>query len=624
MSQSDSLFDIIHKTLQQDVAAALQKPLSEATEYAVKQLIPGLTKKYVGPSQVLECQLTEDEKEQISFSKFIAQNNFCREKNHSFYEDVKNDQLANEVLLLAKGHIDLLWSKYIEPRLSDSDILASIATGPGSAAGHESDLSWYSKMGSSNLSASSTGLYRYYKRIVKLHPSSYYVERHRESKYGSSDNCEVTPVLTSVEKNGEERRIIVKHPTVDMSLQLSVHNIITDACTRAGWIDITKQQPINRWLAYLGSLSSGFRTRAGVMNFCTADLVSASDFPDAFARALLPSTLYEFCHSIQSPLIKINDRLITKHMFSNMGCGFTFVLMTLLLTAVVKAIYDVHGIPEFSEALPPVGDVTTKTERVRLFAVFGDDIIVDNTVYDTLLSVLHTFGFQVNEKKSYRDGPFRESCGGDFYSGLNVRPVYCRDFDSDNSIYSYFNRLARWSAFHYVDLPLTLSALYKMAKRPLRVPLYEDDAAGFHVPHSERFQVSKVIRDHFASNGYYPYYVSVPKAHRVKLVKRQYIKLMWSWICDRTTQVRKIVSEDIPRKDVNPYSLLEGALNGHIRDGSYSIKNGEGLFEKTKFEIVLRISPCWDDVRILESRMPQGLGGVSHKRWETLVAIAIG
>jgi hypothetical protein len=46
-------------------------------------------------------------------------------------------------------------------------------------------------------------------------------------------------------------------------------------------------------------------------------------------------------------------------------------------------------------------------------------------------TALEAFGLKINERKSFSNGFFRESCGGDYYRGYDVTPVYlrhqCRD-----------------------------------------------------------------------------------------------------------------------------------------------------------------------------------------------------
>jgi hypothetical protein len=58
--------------------------------------------------------------------------------------------------------------------------------------------------------------------------------------------------------------------------------------------------------------------------------------------------------------------------------------------------------------------------------IYGDDIIVPVDCVPHVIAELETFGFKINRDKSFWNGKFRESCGGDFYDGQDVTPVRLR------------------------------------------------------------------------------------------------------------------------------------------------------------------------------------------------------
>jgi len=68
-------------------------------------------------------------------------------------------------------------------------------------------------------------------------------------------------------------------------------------------------------------------------------------------------------------------------------------------------------------------DVESFLGQVR---VYGDDIIVPVDCVGSVIARLESFGLKVNMRKSFWNGKFRESCGGDFYDGLDVTPVRVR------------------------------------------------------------------------------------------------------------------------------------------------------------------------------------------------------
>jgi len=108
-----------------------------------------------------------------------------------------------------------------------------------------------------------------------------------------------------------------------------------------------------------------------------------------------------------------------------MGCGFTFELETALFLAIVRAIVPgiwlkSHG---YIDGIQPRPGAKLSWAHV---GVNGDDIIVPTAYAQRVIDALTLFGFTVNEQKSYYDpnGHFRESCGGDYFRGVGVRPFF--------------------------------------------------------------------------------------------------------------------------------------------------------------------------------------------------------
>lgn len=90
-----------------------------------------------------------------------------------------------------------------------------------------------------------------------------------------------------------------------------------------------------------------------------------------------------------------------------MGNGYTFTLETAIFAAVAR-LYS-----------------TTSS-------VYGDDIIVESPAASDVIATLRHLGFYTNPEKTFVDGPFRESCGCDYWNGISVRPFYIRSTDSDD------------------------------------------------------------------------------------------------------------------------------------------------------------------------------------------------
>jgi len=145
----------------------------------------------------------------------------------------------------------------------------------------------------------------------------------------------------------------------------------------------------------------------------TVDLVSASDtIARNFVRYVSSDTWYQLLDSLRAPSLQIGDDWYRLERFSSMGNGYTFELQTILFLSIALVATELSG----CEA------VAGKTVHV-----YGDDIIVPAGAYSTVLALLRYCGFEPNVRKSFGDGPFRESCGGDFWSGEVVRPHFQKE-----------------------------------------------------------------------------------------------------------------------------------------------------------------------------------------------------
>lgn len=106
--------------------------------------------------------------------------------------------------------------------------------------------------------------------------------------------------------------------------------------------------------------------------------------------------------------------VISLHKFASMGSALCFPIEAMVfLTTVFVGIEKAQG-----RQLTRKG-ITSFRGHVR---VYGDDIIVPTGTVHHVAEALETFGFKINASKSFWNGKFRESCGGDFYDGWRVTP----------------------------------------------------------------------------------------------------------------------------------------------------------------------------------------------------------
>lgn len=251
--------------------------------------------------------------------------------------------------------------------------------------------------------------------------------------------------LTTVPKNEDTERTIAIEPSGNMCLQLAAGMYLEGALRHIG-LDIRNQQPKNVAMAQRGSLKG---------DVATLDLKSASDMISIdLVRALMPSSWFDLLMKLRSPSITIpGDGKVRKdgmqvelHMISTMGNGFTFPLMTLLIVALIYGYRCTRGGPSLF-----IDWSNT--------CVFGDDIIIPTCEYAGFVDVLTKAGLVVNLDKSYCEGAFRESCGGDFLNGVDVTPFYVKSLAAEPDVYVVINQVVSWGAREGIFLHRTLTLL---------------------------------------------------------------------------------------------------------------------------------------------------------------------
>ena len=176
-------------------------------------------------------------------------------------------------------------------------------------------------------------------------------------------------------------------------------------------------QERNRLLAMIGAA-------CGII--ATIDLTSASDTQfRQLMKNLLKRDWYDAMCLMRSPYIDMKSvggrrERHKLHMISSQGNGFTFPLETLVFYAITVAAIKLND--SSADVSPNEGGPGANREP----SVYGDDIIVCTEDAPAVLKALRDCGFWPNRKKSFYEGPFRESCGHD-YRGMNyIRPIFLR------------------------------------------------------------------------------------------------------------------------------------------------------------------------------------------------------
>lgn len=219
--------------------------------------------------------------------------------------------------------------------------------------------------------------------------------------------------ISFVPKTFKTHRSIASEPLLNGYLQKGVDKYMRQLLAGVG-LDL-RDQLSNQEMAREGSCE-------GFNPYATIDLSSASDSMSyGIVKTLLPAEWFEFLDSIRSHQYRFRGVLYTYEKFVSMGNGFCFPLQTLLFSAAAYAICKVLAAPVD-------------------FRVYGDDIIVRQSEALYVLEVLKYMGFRTNLDKTFITGPFRESCGADWYRGLDIRPVYVDyRFGKNTDLYKFHN-----------------------------------------------------------------------------------------------------------------------------------------------------------------------------------------
>jgi hypothetical protein len=222
--------------------------------------------------------------------------------------------------------------------------------------------------------------------------------------------------FASVPKDAKRNRCIAVEPSINLFYQLAYGRVIRSRLRNLG-LDLDVAQENHRLLA-LASSSAG--------HLATLDLSNASDTVSrSLVELLLPKKWFDVLFDLRSSKTLIEGRWVFLEKFSSMGNGFTFELETLIFLAII-------------DTLCPGSKIG------KDLSAFGDDLIFPTERSKDVMSALSFLGLTVNVTKSFVDGPFRESCGGDFFNGVAVRPFFLKEFPREpHQLIAFANGIAR-------------------------------------------------------------------------------------------------------------------------------------------------------------------------------------
>lgn len=287
--------------------------------------------------------------------------------------------------------------------------------------------------------------------------------------------------LSFVRKNAKIDRSICVEPRWNMFLQLGIGELISKRLAKFG-VDLSDQ-----------SQNQVAASRAYVDRLSTIDLSSASD---TVAKNLVVELLscsddawLDLILSSRSPNSFYKGKWIVNEKISSMGNGYTFPLESLIFYSLAFAACRICNEDEYD------------------IRVYGDDIIIPRGAYDTLQSILTDLGFLFNKEKSFKDGNFFESCGEDFFCGVNVRPVLVkRPVTSIVDAYALCNSIvdlgSLWGNPEFLDKRLLCIWRTVLNTIPNHLRFWGPREAGSGVLHTS-FDKCRPQRARFGWEGWY-------------------------------------------------------------------------------------------------------------------------
>lgn len=214
--------------------------------------------------------------------------------------------------------------------------------------------------------------------------------------------------VTFVPKDAKTHRTIAVEPRWNVYFQKGMGKVLRQ-CLREAGTDLDDQSR-NQSLAKIGSVDG---------SLATIDLKSASDTVSReLVRYLLPQKWVSVLDHLRSPYFSLDGEWHESEKWSSMGNGYTFELESLIFHALLSSV----------------------TEN---FSVYGDDLIVPSNVSTEVVKLLSICGFSTNEDKTFTTGPFRESCGADYFLGNLVTPIYWKEPLNDKGTLRLVNQISR-------------------------------------------------------------------------------------------------------------------------------------------------------------------------------------
>lgn len=226
--------------------------------------------------------------------------------------------------------------------------------------------------------------------------------------------------VTLVPKTLKTPRVIAMEPTHMQYMQQGLLHALVDACESPDkgttFVGFNHQEP-NQLLAREGSITGSLAT------------IDLSDASDRVLNSLVMNGLVRRFPWLRESLDATRSRrsrlpqkfggdVIELRKFASMGSATCFPIEALVFATIVFL-----GIEKQIGRTLTRKDISSYVGSVR---VYGDDIVVPTVHATHVTEELAFWGLAVNHSKSFWNGQFRESCGGDYFAGEWVTPIRCK------------------------------------------------------------------------------------------------------------------------------------------------------------------------------------------------------
>jgi hypothetical protein len=115
---------------------------------------------------------------------------------------------------------------------------------------------------------------------------------------------------------------------------------------------------------------------------------------------------------MRSTHANVNGKVIKLAKYASMGSALCFPIESMVFTTLVFL-----GIQKVYPTLRPWDIVNNFQGLVR---IYGDDIVVPVRAAQSVVQTLEAYGLRVNDTKSFWTGMYRESCGKEYFAGVDV------------------------------------------------------------------------------------------------------------------------------------------------------------------------------------------------------------